>query len=102
MKNKKSRKKKNKISEHEAANLFYYETLHIIPRLNKLKKITISIPAGETYDSWIEKLGFISKSLEKRISNDFYDLDVASQLKAKEEADKAAKMLGEFWFDLWS
>lgn len=102
MKNKKTKKNKNKISNHEVANLYYYETLHIIPRLIKLKKITMSYPAGETYESWTEKLDFISKSFKNRISDSFYDLNIADQLKVKEDADKAAKMLGEFWFDLWS
>jgi hypothetical protein len=59
---------------------------------------------NKNWDGFSDVVGNAMKNgiLFQLQSNDFYDLDVASQLKAKEEADKAAKMLGEFWFDLWS
>ena len=102
-KNKKTlSKKENKIKTDEAASLYVYATAYFIPRLRKLKEISMSYPSHETEESWNEKLDFIANSFEARISDSFYDLDIHAQMKVKEEADNAAKMLGEVWFDLWS
>lgn len=102
-KNKKTQNKTEiKITTDEAASLYIYATLYFIPRLRKLNEISMSYPSEETAESWAEKLDFIANSFEARMADSYYDLDIQAQMKVKENADKAAKMLGEVWFDLWS
>jgi len=98
----KSRAKIKKIKTSEVTCLYYTASAFLIPRLRKFKKINISYPCDETSESWNEKIQFIIDSLEARINDSFYDLEVKEQYRVRENSDRAAKLLGEIWFDLWS
>jgi glutamine cyclotransferase len=95
-------KKVKKIKESDVATLYYTASKFLIPRLRKFNKICVSYPINEDPESWFEKIDFIANSLEARIKDDFYDLTWEEQSQIKINADKASKMLGEIWFDLWS
>jgi hypothetical protein len=75
----------------------------MIPRLEVFKDICMSFPSAETSESYNEKLNFIISSFKSR-----YDLYEKNNISTREEkeicdnAEKAAKLLGELWFDLWS
>lgn len=103
MKNKTNKKnKKTKIKDDDLICLYYDLSTYIIPRLRKFSEITISYPFDETPQSWAWKLNFIADTLEERCSDNFYNLSYKEMTEVREKAQKAAKMLGEVWFDLWS
>jgi hypothetical protein len=94
--------KKSKLKDEDISCLYYDLSNYLIPRLRRFKEISISYPCDETSESWNEKLDFIADSLEKVISDDYHNLPINEMIELKQQAQKAAKMLGEVWFDLWS
>jgi hypothetical protein len=103
MKNKiKNKIKKTKINDADLVCLYYDLSMYLIPRLRRFKEIAISYPSDETSESWNEKLDFIANSLEERCNDNLYELPINEMIEVKQRSEKAAKMLGEVWFDLWS
>ena len=102
---KKWRKQREKrgFDDTEIWNLHYTMYQFMIPRLEVFKDICMSFPLTETSESYNEKLNFIISSFKSR-----YDLYEKNNISTREEkeicdnAEKAAKLLGELWFDLWS
>jgi hypothetical protein len=75
----------------------------MIPRLEAFKNISMSYPSYETSESYNEKLNFIINSFKLRYA--LYEKSSVSFEDEKiinENAKKAAVLLGELWFDLWS
>jgi hypothetical protein len=96
-------RKKRGFDDTELWNLHdtFYEFM--IPRLEAFKNITMSYPSYETSESYEEKLNFIINSFKLRYA--LYEKPSVSFEDEKiinENAKKAAVLLGELWFDLWS
>lgn len=104
-KNKKTKKAKKRFDTPKVFDsncLFYELSEFLIPKLRDFNKNCLTYPHTETEDSWFYKLNFIADSLEARIKSDYNELELEQKKKVKANAELAAKLLGEIWFDLWS
>jgi len=96
-------RKKRGFDDTEVWNLHYTMYQFMIPRLERFRDITISLPSAETVESYNEKLNFIIDSFKARYElYEKCDISVKEEKEIRENADKAAFLLGMLWFDLWS
>jgi hypothetical protein len=96
-------RKKRGFDDTEVWNLHYTMYQFMIPRLERFRDITISIPSAETVESYNEKLNFIIDSFKARYElYEKCDVSIKEEKEIRENADKAAFLLGMLWFDLWS
>ncbi len=96
-------RKKRGFDDTEVWNLHYTMYQFMIPRLERFRDITISFPSAETVESYNEKLNFIIDSFKARYElYEKCDISVKEEKEIRENADKAAFLLGMLWFDLWS
>ena len=96
-------RKKRGFDDTEVWNLHYTMYQFMIPRLERFRDITISIPSTETVESYNEKLNFIIDSFKARYElYEKCDVSIKEEKEIRENADKAAFLLGMLWFDLWS
>ena len=72
----------------------------MLPRLKRFICVNNGFPAGETYESYIEKLNFIVKAFEEYYHE---DKDISSELEKERlnNAHKAVEILSKLWFCLW-
>lgn len=96
-------RKKRGFDDTEVWNLHYTMYQFMIPRLERFRDITISFPSTETVESYNEKLNFIIDSFKARYElYEKCDISIKEEKEIRENADKAAFLLGMLWFDLWS
>jgi hypothetical protein len=96
-------RKKRGFDDTEVWNLHYTMYQFMIPRLERFRDITISFPSAETVESYNEKLNFIIDSFKARYElYEKCDVSIKEEKEIRENADKAAFLLGMLWFDLWS
>jgi len=96
-------RKKRGFDDTEVWNLHYTMYQFMIPRLERFRDITMSFPSTETVESYNEKLNFIIDSFKARYElYEKCDISVKEEKEIRENADKAAFLLGMLWFDLWS
>jgi hypothetical protein len=96
-------RKKRGFDDTEVWNLHYTMYQFMIPRLERFRDITMSFPLTETVESYNEKLNFIIDSFKARYElYEKCDISVKEEKEIRENADKAAFLLGMLWFDLWS
>ena len=76
-------------------------TLFLIPRLKRFIELNNGFPAGQTEESFNEKLNFILKSFEEYYYNENDEVSLELEKERLSNAKKAAALLGEIWFDLW-
>jgi len=96
-------RKKRGFDDTEVWNLHYTMYQFMIPRLERFRDITISFPSTETVESYNEKLNFIIDSFKARYElYEKCDVSIKEEKEIRENADKAAFLLGMLWFDLWS
>ena len=96
-------RKKRGFDDTEVWNLHYTMYQFMIPRLERFRDITMSLPLTETVESYNEKLNFIIDSFKARYElYEKCDISVKEEKEIRENADKAAFLLGMLWFDLWS
>lgn len=96
-------RKKRGFDDREVWNLHYTMYQFMIPRLERFRDITISFPSAETVESYNEKLNFIIDSFKARYElYEKCDVSIKEEKEIRENADKAAFLLGMLWFDLWS
>jgi hypothetical protein len=96
-------RKKRGFDDTEVWNLHYTMYQFMIPRLERFRDITISVPSAETVESYNEKLNFIIDSFKARYElYEKCDVSIKEEKEIRENADKAAFLLGMLWFDLWS
>jgi len=96
-------RKKRGFDDTEVWNLHYTMYQFMIPRLERFRDITISLPSAETVESYNEKLNFIIDSFKARYElYEKCDVSIKEEKEIRENADKAAFLLGMLWFDLWS
>jgi len=96
-------RKKRGFDDTEVWNLHYTMYQFMIPRLERFRDITISFPSTETVESYNEKLNFIIDSFKAKYElYEKCDVSIKEEKEIRENADKAAFLLGMLWFDLWS
>ena len=96
-------RKKRGFDDTEVWNLHYTMYQFMIPRLERFRDITMSFPSTETVESYNEKLNFIIDSFKARYElYEKCDVSIKEEKEIRENADKAAFLLGMLWFDLWS
>lgn len=99
----KKQREKRGFDDTELWNLDLTLFQFIIPRLEVFKDITMSFPSYETSESYNEKLTFIINSFKAKYESfESTSINSEDEIQIHQNAKKAAIMLGELWFDLWS
>lgn len=96
-------RKKRGFDDTEIWNLHYTMYQFMIPRLERFRDIAMSFPVSETSESYNEKLNFIIDSFKARYElYEKHGVSIKEEKEIRENADRAAYLLGVLWFDLWS
>ena len=96
-------RKKRGFDDTEVWNLHFTMYQFMIPRLERFRDIAMSFPISETSESYNEKLNFIIDSFKARYElYEKHDISIREEKEIRENADRAAYLLGVLWFDLWS
>ena len=96
-------RKKRGFDDTEVWNLHFTMYQFMIPRLERFRDIAMSFPISETSESYNEKLNFIIDSFKARYElYEKYGISIKEEKEIRENADRAAYLLGVLWFDLWS
>lgn len=97
----KKQREENGFDDTETWHLDKTFALFIIPRLKRFIKVNNGFPNGETYESYIEKLKFIVKSLEEYYYNEDEETSLEIEKERLQNAKNAVNTLSQLWFHLW-
>ena len=77
--------------------------LFIIPRLKKFIELNNGIPAGETVESYNQKLNFIISAFENYYAtNKYYEsVDDVERKQLTDDVKQAVEYLSKLWFEMW-
>lgn len=97
----KKQREENGFDDTETWHLDKTLALFLIPRLKRFIQVNNGFPAGETYESYIEKLRFIIKSFEEYYLDDNIETSLEVEKERLQNAHKAVELLSKLWFCLW-